>query len=90
MDILSVAAVLVYASFIFIPKGISKNMYRAGDVLMAAALVDRLMREKTCPLLMGSLLWLGFNYLVRLPVKNPKWLAYDGFAMATILSKLLS
>ena len=88
MNVLAVVAIVVYATFIFMSKGISKNTYRAGDALMAVVLIDRLMKEKTCPLLMISLLWLACNYLTELPQGDAKWVAYDGFAMATVLSKL--
>jgi len=88
MNALAVVAIVIYAVFIFMSKGISKDTYRVGDALMAVVLINQLIKEKTCPLLMVSLIWLAFNYLTKLPQGDPKWVAYDGFAIATVLSKL--
>ena len=87
-NLVELIAVLMYAAFIIIPKSISKNTYLVGDLLMGIVLVSLLLNDNSSPLLIISLLWLGCNYLNLLPHKNPKWMAYDGFAVATVLSQM--
>lgn len=89
MKALALIGVVVYASFIFAPKGTtSRATYMMGDALMAVVLINQIMNDTSCPMAMASLLWLVFNYLTGLPQNDPKWFAYDGFAAASVLSKI--
>ena len=86
MYLLAIVAVVAYVVFIFIPRTVSRNLFIAGDALMAVVLVSLILEESSSLLLIASLLWLICNYAFGLPHKDSRWSAYDGFTIATVLS----
>jgi hypothetical protein len=86
--LLALASVVVYGVFVVLPKTVNRVGYLLGDLFMGIILVCLLIQDRTSPVLVISLIWLVCNYVMRLSRKNPKWLAYDGFAAAAVLSHI--
>jgi hypothetical protein len=84
----ALTAVLAYAIVIFMKDKLTANQFIAADMLMGAALVALIVKGKYSPLVFVSLLWLVANYMTQLPTGDVRWYAYDGFAVASVLSQI--
>ena len=84
----ALVAAAAYAYFIFARSTPSDLMYKAGDVLMGCVVVAMLASGRKSLLLVATLAWLVINYLMKLPTGADQWSAYDGFAIATVLSQV--
>jgi len=83
--ILAVITVILYVNDMFSFYN-TKTLYRVGDLLMFITLVVLMYNRQFNFNILATFVWLLCNYLLMLGPKNTIWFAYDGFAIASILS----
>ena len=85
----ALAAVVAYMFVIFTKTKLTPNQFMAADMLMGAALVALIVDGNRSALVFASLLWLVANYMtLDAFTGDVRWYAYDGFAIASVLSQV--
>ena len=79
---------LVYSISLGGHSMLSADVYFTMDLLLFFTLIALMVQDKVGhPVLATALIWLTTNYIVDIPYEKQKWWAFDGFALAAILSQ---
>lgn len=87
--ILAIITIILYVNdmFSFYIKG--QVLYRIGDIFMFVTLVVLMYNRYFNFNILATFVWLLCNYLLMIGPKNTLWYAYDGFAIASMLSVIM-
>ena len=90
VHILSICSLLMLVYIISLggSGAIPDDTYFTIDLLLFVTLIALIIHDKVGhPVLGTALIWLATNYVTGLPYGDMKWWAFDGFALAAILSQ---
>ena len=87
--ILAIITIILYVNdmFSFYIKG--QVLYRIGDIFMFVTLVVLMYNRYFNFNILATFVWLLCNYLLMIGPMNTLWYAYDGFAIASMLSVIM-